>query len=244
MVRNYKSLARKNITCKILYKLYKNIVLYTLLLAIIIVMKMKLLIPGSAGVLIACLIFTTLVLSRPSIETMLSSTSVPTDLRLSPITVRLTISGFTEPRGIGSQALLTINVTSNINVSNVVLQIDLRKAGVEWPSKGIELVSGATTWNGDLLANVPIILNIVVNATEVGYGVIQVEAKAIGYENWISTIEMGPIDYLGIVVLENEIIVFEDIGGALPYLFPPGFNPPIFPNPPDLSNMTGPLPYP
>ena len=86
--------------------------------------------------------------------------------------MRLTISGFTEPRGIGSQALLTINVTSSIDLSNVVLNINLRQAH-GWPSEGIELAGDSMPWNGDMLAGVPVILEMVVNATEVGCGVVE-----------------------------------------------------------------------
>jgi len=66
-------------------------------------------------------------------------------------------------------------------------------------------------------------------------------AEAVGYDLWVSTIEIDPVDCLGIIVLENEILVVEDLGGALPLPSSPDFNPPILVNP---SNITGPLPYP
>jgi len=205
---------------KILHKLYKNVVFYTLLFLDYLVKEVRLLISGLAGVGVACLIFAALVLPRSNLEMMLGSPN--TDLRSSPIIVRLTISGFTEPRGICSQALLTINVTSSVEAANVVLKITLRKAYEDWPSKGIERVSGNTTWNGDLLSNVSVIMNAKVNATQMGYG--RIVAEVTWYDS-SSDYEYYSVDQLGIVVLEDEILVIEDLGGNLPHLFPPGSNP-------------------
>jgi len=228
-------MATENIMYKILHKPYKSVVLYTSLLLVYFVREMRLLISGLAGVGVACLIFTALVLPRSNLEMMLGSTR--TDLPLSPINVRLTISGFTEPWGIGSQALLTINVTSSVKAVNVVFKISLRKAYEDWPSQGLELISGNTTWNGDLLANVSIIMSVKVNATQIGYG--RIVAEVTWYDS-SSEYEYYSVDQLGIVILEDEILVIEDLGGNLPHLFPPGSNPtPPWPSPPP-ENFTGP----
>jgi len=160
-------------------------------------------------------------------------------LPVSPINVRLVTSGFTEPRGVGSQALLIINVTSSVDAANVSLKISIRKAYEDWPSQGIELISDFTSWEGDLLANVSVIFNpfATVNVTQIGYG--RIVAEVTWYDsssNW----EHYSLDQLGIVVLEDEILVIEDVGGNLPYLLPPGSNPiPPWPSP-IPENFTGP----
>jgi ABC-type uncharacterized transport system YnjBCD permease subunit len=201
------------------------------------VREMRLIISGLAGVIAACLVFSALILSRSDLEMMLGSPS--NSLPVSPINVRLTTSGFTEPRGIGSQALLTINVTSSVDAANVSLEISIRKAYEDWPSQGIELVSGFTSWKGDLLANVSAIFNpfALVNVTQIGYG--RIVAEVTWYDsssNW----EHYSLDQLGIVVLEDEILVVEDLGGVLPYFLPPGSNPmPPWPFP-IPENFTGP----
>jgi hypothetical protein len=196
---------------------------------------MRLLISGLAGVGVACLVFSALVLSRSNLEMMLGSPR--TDLPLSPINVRLTISGFTEPRGIGSQALLTINVTSSVEAANVTFEINLSKAYPDWPSQGIELICSNTTWKGNLLATISVVMNAWVNVTQIGYG--KIVAAVVWYDpssNW----EHYSRDQLGIVVLEEEILVIEDLGGNLPHLFPPGSNPtPPWPSPPP-ENFTWP----
>ncbi len=162
---------------------------------------------------------------------------------LSPITVGLSVSGITQPRGVGSQILLTINVTSSIDLSNVVLQVDLSKVSQEWNSTGIELDNGTSSWKVNLLANASVVLNIVIRAREVGYGKLAIEAKAIGYENWVSSVGTGgPVDYLGILVQDHEILVFEDINGVLPQIFPPDFNPNPPVTPGQLGNFTPPWP--
>ena len=202
------------------------------------VREMRLIIAGLAGAIAACLIFSTLILSRSNLEMMLGFPS--NSLPVSPINVRLIISGFTEPRGVGSQALLIINVTSSVDAANVSLKISIRKAYDDWPSQGIELISGFASWKGDLTANVSVIFNsfATVNVTQIGYG--RIVAEATWYDsssNW----EYYSLDQLGIVVLEDEVLVIEDLGGVLPDLFPPGSNPIPPTIPPDFN---GTLPNP
>lgn len=205
---------------------------------------MRLIAAGLAGIIAACLIFSTLVLSQPSLEMMLGYRSPSRLPPASPINVRLVTSGFTEPRGIGSQALLIINVTSSVDAANVSLKISIRKAYEDWPSQGIELKSGFTSWKGDLLANVSVIFNpfATVNVTQIGYG--RIVAEVTWYDpssNW----EHYSLDQLGIVVLEDEILVVEDLAGVLPHLLPPGFNlTPPFSVPPDFNATLPNLPYP
>jgi hypothetical protein len=202
---------------------------------------MRLIIAGLAGAIAASLIFSTLILSRPNLEKYWYSPV--SDVPASPIDVRLTISGFTEPRGVGSKALLSINVTSSVDAANVSLEISASKAYDDWPSQGIELMSSLTSWKGNLRANVPMIFNsfATVNVTQIGYG--KIVAEATWYDPSFSKYKIYSIDQLGIAVLGGEVLVIEDLGGVLPDLFPPGLIPtlPIFPVPPDF-NAT--LPYP
>jgi len=198
---------------------------------------MRLIISGLAGVIAACLIFSTLVLSRSNIEMMLGAPN--SSLPVSPINVRLITSGFTEPRGVGSQALVTVNVTSSVDAANVSLKISIRKAYEDWPSQGIEpLIGSVTSWNGDLSANVSVIIPFAtVNATQIGYG--RIVAEVTWYDS-SSHWEHYSLDQLGIVVLEDEILVVENIGGALPYMFPPGSNLTLPWPSPIPENFTGP----
>jgi hypothetical protein len=207
------------------------------------VREMRLIIAGLAGAIAACLIFSTLILSRSNLEEMLGYTSTRVDVPASPIDVRLTISGLTEPRGVGSKALLSISVISRIDAANVSLKISVSKAYEDWPSQGIELMSSLTSWKGDLTANVSVVFNsfATVNCTQIGYG--RIFAEATWYDPSFSKCEVCSIDQLGIAVLGDEVLVIEDAYGNLPYMFPPGLIPtlPIFPVSPDL-NAT--LPYP
>jgi hypothetical protein len=203
---------------------------------------MRLIISGLAGVIAACLIFSALFLSRSNLEMMLGSPS--NSLPVSPINVKLTISELTEPRGIGSQASVTINVTSSVDAANISLKISLQKAYEDWPSQGVELISGFTSWKGNLYANVSLIFNsfATINVTQIGYG--RIVAEVTWYDsssNW----EHFSYDQLGIVVLEDEVLVVEDLAGVLLHFFPSGFNPtPPFPVSPDFNATLPNLPYP
>jgi len=203
---------------------------------------MRLIISGLAGIIAACLIFSTLALSRPSLEMMLGFPR--NSLPVSPINVKLITTGFTEPLGVGSHALVIVNVTSSVDASNVSLKMSIRKAYEDWPSQGIEpLVFSVTDWKGDLLANVSLIIPFAtINATQIGYG--RIVAEVTWYDsssNW----EHFSYDQLGIVVLEDEILVVEDLAGVLPHFFPPGFNlTPPFSVSPDFNATLPNLPYP
>jgi len=197
--------------------------------------KLKdLVIPGIAGILLACAIFSAFVMA-PWSETITIYYPLPSGT--SPITVNLTISEFTNPLGPGSEAELTATVTSEVDASNVVVQIDLSKAYPKWPSKGVDWISGNLTWNGNLTAGVPITLNARINATEIGYGKIVASAKWYGSS---PSSYLGASDLLGIVVLDDEIWVFEDLHGDLPYWPSPDFQPPIWPSP----EINSTIPYP
>ena len=207
------------------------------------VREMRLIIAGLAGIIAACLIFSTLVLSQPSLEMMLGYRSPSRLPPASPINVKLITSGFTEPRGVGSQASVIVNVTSSVDAANVSLEISIRKAYEDWPSQGIEpVIFSVTSWKGDLSANVSIVIPFAtINATQIGYGRIVAEVTWYDFSsNW----EHFSYDQLGIVVLEDEILVVEDLAGVLPHFFPPGFNPILPTIPPDFNATLPNLPYP
>jgi hypothetical protein len=201
--------------------------------------KMKTLISGLRGVIVACLIFTAVVISPWSKS--LSGTTSPTippewqNLPAPPITISLALYNFTEPRGLGSQANLTITVISNTTLPDVVIEIDISKGQFGWNSTGIEFIEGQTLWIGNLTSDMPITWTIRINASEVGYGIIKVAARWSNYWDY-----RLPDRSLGIVVLEDEIQVIEPLNlnaleSLVPPVFPPGFNPPTFPNPINMN---------
>jgi hypothetical protein len=204
---------------------------------IIIGEKMRSLISALGGIIIAFLIFIALIASKAGLE--MRTAPLPDLEDLSPISVRLTVSGFTEPHGIGSTALLTINITSSIDASKTFVQVRQSKAFEIWSSQGISLVVTNPTWSVDLLANTPVIVQALINATEVGYGRVTVETI---WHDAAADRDLYSMDTLGVVVLETEISVFHDIGGALPLAFPPGYDPSSVPEPANISDITIPWP--
>lgn len=145
---------------------------------------------GTAGFLVACLIFTTTAMVPWSELAKSLSPFIPPNeqpILLNPtnvdVTVDLSISNFTEPLGPGSEANVTISVISEKDVSNVTVQIALTPIYVStgtWPNitwipigpLGIDLVGGNFTWTTNLVANVSVSATIRIKATEVGFGVI------------------------------------------------------------------------
>jgi len=195
----------------------------------------KLAISGIAGVLVACLIITVVVtpwsaLLVPSASRAPLVDKIPPP---SPVTVRLSISDFAEPKRLGSEANLTVTITSTTNLSNVIISLSISKADALWSSKGIEFDTFGEDifWIVNLTAGLPITFSVKVKAMEVGYGKLDATARWDGSDL--------PWDVLGIAVYENEILVFEDYLGVLPPLFPPGFQ---WEPPENWKNWT--MPYP
>jgi len=183
--------------------------------------KMKLLVSGIAGVLVACLIFTAVLVapwSRQVIPTHLPSEFPGIQLPdNTPITVNLTISNFIEPHGIGSKANLTLIVASVRNESDVSIQIGLGGSYNGWP-RGIDFIwpeeinfpSGGKLvwWRANLSANVPVTFSATIEAIKVGYA--SIEASATWYESTSSKYLTCDSKRLYISVYENDIFVEKD----------------------------------
>jgi hypothetical protein len=198
----------------------------------IIVIRMKSLMAGVAGILIACTIFAATFL-QPWISTDAanSSSSLRTIPPASPVTIHLGISNFTEPQGLGSHANISVVIRSETNISNVIISLAIVE-GWGWQLKGIEF-DGSTAdafWTGNLTASSPIEFSARVNAKEIGCGQVEAWVKWNGSQNY-----QPSWDLLGIAVYEDQILVFEDFHGTVPLPLPPGW-------PPGL-NMTWLIPY-
>jgi len=191
---------------------------------------MNLWISALAGVSVACLIFIIAAIAPWSALLVPSSSLTPVVDKIpppSPVTVRFSMSNFTEPKGPGSEANLTVTITSTANLSNVIISLSISKADALWSSKGIEF----DTLGGDifravnLTAGSPITFSLKVKAVEVGYGRIYATARWNGSGQVTVKLDGSdqPWDVLGIAIYGKEILVLEDYLGVLPPLFPPGF---------------------
>jgi hypothetical protein len=188
------------------------------------VIMTKLLISGVIGVAIACLIFIGVV--APPWSELAKSFFSP---RVSPntptipivdnatLSVNLTISNFTEPLGLDSEADVTVKVISRKDMSNVEVKITLSPIYIgqgAWPNitwtligpKGIDFIDGNSTWIINLIANVSTSFTTRIKATEIGLGVIV--ATAIWWDT-PSTFHKSEAAPLHIKVLENNIEVYD-----------------------------------
>jgi hypothetical protein len=171
----------------------------------------KLAISGITGVLIASLIITSIVLapwSKPATSGSLGNPppgypAWPLDM------VKLFISNVTEPLGVGSEAVLTVIVTSPYDISNVMMKLDLLQV-VDDLSIGIVFLGNLTTWNGDLRANISVSFNVRIKAVEVGYVRIKATLKWY-YEPLDQHMELPDIrNSVWILVSENYIQVSQE----------------------------------
>lgn len=196
--------------------------------------KKKLIISGFTGVLIASLIIASIFASFWVGPGKSASPSFPSGLIIwASDIVKLFVSNFTEPVGVGSEGVLTVFMTSPYDVSNVTLRLELIQdlGASDWPI-GIDFVaSDSASWNGDLRANISSSFNVKIKAVEVGYA--HVWASMTGrYEQmsvqawsslWIHTSQddiqasQDPITPPGVIVARNG-------DGTLP-LWPNGTSP-------------------
>lgn len=172
----------------------------------------KIAIYGIAGVLVSCMIIASVAMTPWSrLETMFGSPRIPPDYPAWPLDmVKLFISNITEPIGVGSEAVLTVIVTSPYNVSDVTVRLDLLQVVDDLPI-GIVFIGKSTTWNGDLRANISISFNIRINVLEVAYARIQA-TTAWYYEPSDEHMNLpdGNWNSVWILVSENDIQVSQE----------------------------------
>jgi hypothetical protein len=185
------------------------------------VIMTKLLISGVIGVAIACLIFIGVVASPWSelAKSFFSPRAYPDTFTVpiadnTTLSVNLTISNFTEPLGLDSEADVTVKVISRKDMPNVKVQITLSPLYISqgaWPNitwtpigpQGIDFVDGNSTWIINLVANVSISFTTRIKAVEVGLGVIV--ATVIEWET--SSTFYKSEDALYIRVLQDNIVL-------------------------------------
>lgn len=121
----------------------------------------------------------------------------------SPVVVTLLAEDF-EPPKLGGEGKLTVTLTSNMDVYDVTVQVNL--------PRGISLVSGRLLWNGDVKANVSTSFSLMVKACEVGTWNIAATANYYltsgVWSRWY-----GDTGQLGIYISEDEISV---VSGGFP----------------------------
>jgi len=194
----------------------------------------KTVVSGIVGILVACLIFASVVgyFEQVAFNTSPGLKLPPEAPPLGSLTVTVAISNLTGPLGVGCEAVITVIITSKVNMTNVNAYFNLSRAISDLP-RGIEFISGnLTMWNGDLRANVSMVFTTKIKAIEVGYARIRVTA-IWWYNGWLG---YPAEDSLWILVQENSIqvshepitspnvIVAEPGNGTLP-LWPNGTSP-------------------
>lgn len=129
------------------------------------------------------------------------------------VALEITVSKFTEPQGIGSEAEITVTMTSHEDIANVTTQLD-------W-SRGFDFVSGDLTWSGNLKANVTVSFKARIKAIEIGRWGIHATAEGI-VNTSLYIPELGEVDVIGssissiigskdlfIIVFTDKIVISE-----------------------------------
>jgi hypothetical protein len=190
---------------------------------------MRLIIAGLAGAIIACLIFTVVVVTpQTPLRHYLSGYE---EMLSSPLDVKVVISNLTEPLGVSSEADVTIIVTSTEDASDVTVTMEVTFPSDPplWPLGITVLGDGFSTWVGDLAANVSVIFHARIRAVEAGYARIWITAT-------YPDTDIGGLSHSGragvwILVQENDVQV------SYEPMTPPG-QPPFLPPPPFERNFT------
>jgi hypothetical protein len=118
-----------------------------------------------------------------------------------PIVLNITISDFTEPEGLDSEANLTVLVTANEDISNASMKI--------WLPEGVELVDGNLTWSGNLITNITIALSVRIRVIELGEWHVFIDVERCVLEDdgiWY----VYPVFGTGFIIIveENAVSVF------------------------------------
>jgi len=118
-----------------------------------------------------------------------------------PIVLNITVSDFTKPEGLNSEANLTVTVTPKQDISNASMKISL--------PEGIQLVNGNLTWSGNLIANISVALNVRVRIIELGDWHIfaNVEESCLESDGKWHTYSVFGTGFI-IMVGENSVTIF------------------------------------
>lgn len=152
----------------------------------------NLIISAVAGVLVACLIIAATssnpwIMETPSSDSGFPHFEPPAGAPpLGSLTLNLFISDFTEPIGIGSEAMVTVVVTSKCNMSGVTTTLDLvSPCDPPCGPLGVTIIEGnLSSRTGDLMANVSVIFNLTLKIIEEGYARIWVKTSW-WYHGWL-----------------------------------------------------------
>jgi len=168
----------------------------------------------------ACLLFICVVASAGNVSRDQSNSPQWYNFVECPFRVNVYVSNITGS-GLDSEAVVTVTLTSNSTVENVLLQIYSSKGNFLWHSKGFELSGFPEYWRGNLTAGVSVVFNGKIEANDTGYGIINVSATA---DDRVSVYSAG--DRVGILVNTDGLsVIASSPQGMLPNLFPPDFNP-------------------
>lgn len=178
-------------------------------------MLKKIAISITMGIVFSLAIFTALTTmhyTEPATTPQPSPSPEGVGVPLSPINITLLVSQFTEPQGLGSEASLTIEIVSIEDASNVTVNVSL--------PKGISLLEGSLTWNGNLKANISSSFDVRIKAVEVGDWTISATAT------WYFTSDSwyGDIGRVCICVFEDRIVVTSGECPTCIKNIPPGYN--------------------
>lgn len=120
---------------------------------------------------------------------------------LPPVVLNITVSDFTKPEGLDSEANLTASVTAKEDILNASVRV--------WLPDGIKLTDGNLTWSGDLIANASLNLNVRIRAVELGQWQVSISVERSVLEDdgiW----HIYPVFGTGffIIVEENKVFTF------------------------------------
>ena len=96
----------------------------------------------------------------PGLQVAPSQSSLDDSVPLSPMSITLTLSPFSDPQLPRSQSDMTVKMLSTCDANNVTAEILL--------PQGISVVSGSLKWQGDLKANVSSSFCTTIKIIEVG----------------------------------------------------------------------------
>jgi len=159
-------------------------------------MLRRMILSVSTGVVIALAIF--LAISNTPWPSSKSDDST-SDIAISAIHTTLVFSSFSMPQGLGSEAILTIEVSSLEDSANVSVHVNL--------PEGLLLVTGDLDWNVDLKENVSDSRTMVIRAVQVGNWTVSATARWYIYDDsW-----EGDSDIACVCVSEDSISVIRKI---------------------------------